>query len=179
MKIQITLLIIMTFCCTTVIAQDTIRLKNITKNPTSDRYKVVTDRAPQAVYVELGGELGNITVNYDSRFSKRLDGLGFRLGIGRSSNFRNFVINSEVNYLIGNNRKGRFFEIGLGHTFYSDYRSFYSEYNVRRSNQTIQFSIGYRSQPIQGGFLFRGGLCPIVIGGYESAAVYLGLGYNF
>ncbi len=164
--------------CSINYAQDTIRLKGITKNPNSDRYKIVTDRPPQAVYVELGGELGNITINYDKRFSRRLDGLGLRLGIGRSSNFGNFVINSEVNYLIGNNRKGRFFEFGLGHTFYSEYRSYYSEHN-KRSNQTLQFSLGYRSQPIQGGFFFRGGLCPIVIGGNESAAVYIGLGYNF
>ena len=188
MKIQITLLIIMTFCCTTVIAQDTIRLKNITKNPTSDRYKVVTDRAPQAIYVELGNEIPDLSVFYDRRFAKRVDGLGFRLGVGKSlDNYYNngASLNFGLNYLIGNNKKGRFLEVSISQTIYTNSKSetiydpFFGSMFSYYTPNIAQLSIGYRSQPTEGGFNFRGGISPLVINGFDNFTAYLSLGYNF
>ena len=56
---------------------DTIKLSQINKGP-----RIVTDRAPQAVYFQLGGSGPILSANYDRRFGKRLNGAGFTLGIG-------------------------------------------------------------------------------------------------
>ncbi len=92
-------------------AQDTISLKK-----EAQRNKIYTDRPPQAVFAELGGNAIVLSANYDRRFGKKTDGLGFRVGIGYS--FSNdpgfFSIPVGLNYLLG--KKSNFFEIGVGET---------------------------------------------------------------
>ena len=59
--------------------QDTIHLR---KQSLSDH--LVTDRPPHALFMELGGTGLALSMNYDTRFSKRVDGLGIRMGLGFS-----------------------------------------------------------------------------------------------
>lgn len=176
------LLLITIISCTTIFAQDTIRLKNITKNPKSDRFKIVTDRAPQAVFIELGGENGDLILNYDRRFGKRVDGFGFKLGLGKSIDYdAGVVFNTGINFLVGNNRKGRFLEVGATQLFYTNRVEYnYWNYSYKRQINSTQFFIGYRSQPTEGGFNFRAGLIPLIINGfYGEPSLYISFGYNF
>src|SRR4026207_1687902 len=76
---------------------DTVRLKNIQKNTAV----IVTDRPPQAVYIQIGGSAPLFSINYDRRFSKRVNGLGFAAGIGYygESGASLFSIPASINYL--------------------------------------------------------------------------------
>ncbi len=187
MKKLFTLLSITLFSSSIAIAQDTIFLKKARFNPKSERYKVVTDRAPQAVFLELGNEVPDVTVFYDRRFSKTVDGLGFKIGLGKSvEDYENGIsFSGGLNYLVGNNKKGRFLEMSLTQTIYtrpyqtSTNSSFSSYYFSRGTPNITQFSIGYRSQPLLGGFNFRGGISPIVLNGYDLFTAYFSLGLNF
>lgn len=182
MKKQFFLLLIATFACISLKAQDTIRLKEITKNPKSDRYKLVTDRPPQALFVELGGEYGDLVVNYDRRFSKRVDGFGFKVGVGKSiDHSSNFLFNTGMNYIVGNNRKGRFLEVSLTQSFYLGTETNITMFgNYTDPKNITQFSLGYRSQPTEGGFNFRGGIAPIIYqGSFDNITFYLSFGFNF
>jgi hypothetical protein len=77
---RITFLFFLTFTIASSIAQvDTIRLKN---NAGSGDRKIVTDRPPQAVYFGIGGSGPLFSVNYDRRFGRKLNGLGFTAGLG-------------------------------------------------------------------------------------------------
>ena len=100
------------FSTTTCYSQDTIHLR---KQPISDR--LVTDRAPQALYMELGGTGLVFSANYDTRFSKRVDGLGIRMGLGYSfTPHPSFItVPIALNYLLG--RNGNYFEVGAGVTY--------------------------------------------------------------
>lgn len=188
MKKALSLILFVSLAFVSLKAQDTIRLKGISKNPTSDRYKIVTDRPPQAVYIELGNELPDLSVFYDRRFAKTVDGLGFRVGIGKSlDNYYNngASFNFGLNYLIGNNKKGRFLEISASQTFYANpaketyYDPIFRIYERTFNYNLTQFSMGYRSQPIQGGFNFRGGISPLIFNGIDNFAAYLSFGINF
>lgn len=154
-------------------AQDTIKLSKAHLNPTSDRFKVVTDRAPQAVFLELGGPAVILSLNYDRRFEKRTDGFGFRAGFStfKVEDLGIGIFTFGVNHLAGNNKKGRFLETGIN----------YSLATARNATSAgfVSFTVGYRSQPVQGGFCFRGGLTPFFIENSLIAWPYLGFGYNF
>lgn len=159
-------------------AQDTVRLSRTRLDPKSDRYKVITDRAPQVAFAEILGPGLTISLNYDRRFKKQTDGFGFRVGITPilPSEVKGSIIILGVNHLVGNNKKGRFFESGLNFTNLS----------LGTTTSTSSFkgsffsaTIGYRSQPVQGGFCFRAGLNPIVVDEAIIPLPYLSLGYNF
>ena len=116
----------------------------------------------QNVFVELGGQGLLFTANYDSRFSKRRDGLGGRAGIGYISigGDNASTVPLSLNYLLGKGRQ--FFEIGLGATLLAtsgNDNSFL--FNENNSNIIGTMSFSYRLQPIDRGFSFRAGLTPI------------------
>lgn len=180
----ILILTVLTLCLSTGTGygQDTIHLK---RQALSER--LVTDRAPQAVFTELGGAGLLVSLNYDSRFTKRVDGLGFRVGIGYSfTNDPSFVtVPVALNYLLG--RKGNYFEIGAGVTYVTlssnNGNEFISIGNNDLNNKTSflfeTISFGYRRQPVNGGFNFRGGFTPLFVEGQSGIAPYISLGYNF
>jgi hypothetical protein len=169
-------------------SQDIIRLKDPKKT-----FK--TDREPQLVYVGLGGPGIGLSINYDRRFNKKVDGLGFNGGIGFSLSSGNDLsyrtIPLGINCLLGNVKKGRYFEVGVTQTILivGDYKStstFYNDYSLANTvltpNTTYNFTnfiIGYRSQPNDGGFNFRGGINPIIFKGETALGAYLSFGYNF
>lgn len=81
-----------------------------------------------------------------------------------------------INHLVGNNKKGRFFETGINFTNVS---AKYNYSNNRYDESLISLTLGYRSQPVNGGFCFRGGITPIFIEGIPIPYPYLSFGFNF
>lgn len=158
----------------TVQAQDTVYLKKEKKQ------KIITDRAPQAVFVELYGRGIIFSANYDRRFSKRLDGLGFSIGTGffKVDEFTFLTIPATLNYLIGG--RGKYFETGAGLTFANAGIDDYFN-DVKSSGSIIlgTMTFGYRSQPVKGGFNFRGGLNLFAGQGVFAPYPYISFGYGF
>jgi hypothetical protein len=138
------------------------------------------NKRAQNVFFELLGPGSVYSANYDTRFNKKQDGLGGRIGAsfyadGETSFFTTPIV---VNYLLGKN--GKYFEVGAGITYYtfkSDaYYTFFnnrgsSSYDVdgvsyykgaSRDNGVLgNLNFGYRYQPIDGGFSFRAGVSPV------------------
>jgi hypothetical protein len=167
------LTLVLTMALATGFAQrDTVRLKKMQQESS-----IITDRAPQAVYFQLGGSGPVFSVNYDRRFSKKVNGLGFAAGIGffGSSGEAIFSLPLSLNYLIGSN--SHFVELAGGATFLT---SSSGDLFEAGSGLTIgHVNVGYRYQPTKGGFFFRGGISPLFIGGAYGTSFYLGFGHNF
>ena len=147
------------------------------RSPTSAQ----NEKRAQNVFVELGGQGLLFTANYDSRFSKRMDGLGGRVGIGYISigGDNATTVPLSLNYLLGTGR--HFFEMGLGATLLAtsgNDNSFLFDENNSNVIGTMSFS--YRLQPVDQGFSFRAGLTPIFNKNF-FIPYYAGLslGYSF
>jgi len=139
------------------------------------------DKRAQNIFVELGGQGLLFTVNYDSRFSKKRDGIGGRAGIGYIAEGGDYAttVPLSLNYLLG---KGKhFFEMGLGATILTtggtDESFLFDENN---SNVIGTMSFSYRLQPVDRGFSFRAGLTPVFNKNF-FIPYYAGisLGYSF
>lgn len=136
---------------------------------------VPTALKAQSIYFELGGP-GLASVNYDTRFGKKEDGIGGRVGIGGFSIDGAGVVFVPlgVNYLLGKDNKN-YFEIGGGVT------------PVIGTGAAGDFSstfghllFGYRMQPAVGGFTFRAFVCPVFgEGGFIPYYGGLSFGYKF
>lgn len=170
------LLIILLFVFTgTITAQDTSSRSMATHEP--------GDRA-QSIYFELFGAGGTYSFNYDTRFQNTLNGLGGRVGMSYIAVDGNSVFSAPVmlNYLLG--KEGKYFEMGLGATVISFSSAESAEDNdvlfIDESSLFGTMVIGYRSQPVDGGFMFRGGLAPLFgQGNFIPYYPYLSLGYSF
>lgn len=166
------------FIVTALSAQkDTIRLRGMEK----ERKEIVTDREPQVIYFQFGGSAPIISVNYDRRFSKKVNGAGFTAGLGfwGASGVSIFSIPASVNYLFG--KTSSFIEVAAGATFITATTLDLFEEDTRESGSTVfyHFNLGYRYQPIRGGFFFRGGISPLVVPGGYFTSYYIGFGHNF
>lgn len=118
----------------------------------------------RGVYAEIWGNGLLYSLNYDQRFEKRLDGLGYKVGFSylaiEGTGFASFPFG--MNYLLGKN--GKYFELGLGGTYLIGF----DNSNTFRSGDDRNFGdgiignmvIGYRREPVDGGFLFRATLTP-------------------
>jgi hypothetical protein len=156
--------------------RDTIRLK---KTGEENRV-IVTDRSPQAVYFQLGGSAPILSVNYDRRFGKRLNGAGFSAGLGfwGGTGVAVFSIPASLNYLFG--RRSDFIEVAGGATFISSsLDDFFDDTKNTGTGMLYHFNAGYRHQPATGGFFFRGGISPLFFGKDYVTSYYIGFGYNF
>ncbi len=126
------------------------------------------------VFFELLGNGLTGSFNYDTRLAGRLGG---RIGIGYVGGSGTGVLTVPIlaNYLLGKN--GRYFEIGAGVTILSGNSSFASS-NISTTIGTMSFM--YRSQPEDGGFMWKIGITPIIAGGvFVPYWIGLGLGYSF
>ena len=150
---------------------DTVRLRGIGSKPA-----IVTDRAPQAVYFQVLGSGPILSVNYDRRFAKKVNGLGFAAGLGfwAESDVSIISFPVQLNYLFG--RETHFIEVAGGTTFVSAAESFFDS---NGSGFIHHLNIGYRHQPTRGGFFFRGGYSPLFFAGESVTSFYLGFGHNF
>lgn len=136
----------------------------------------------QGAFVELLGPGLTYSFNYDTRFQNTLNGLGGRAGISYLAVEGNSVLTVPlmINYLLG--KEGRYFEMGVGGT--------YMGFTANKDNEEILFidgsgvtgtmTFGYRSQPTNGGFMFRAGISPIFNkNNFIPYYGYLSLGYAF
>ena len=146
---------------------------------------VSAQKAAKSVYAEIGGP-GLASANFDMRFKKVENGLGFRVGIGGFSvnddydKFNLITVPVAINYLIGKDNKN-YFEIGAGATYVhtSDKGSGLSS-NSEFSTSFGHLHFGYRLQPAAGGFTFRAGITPIFnSNGFIPYYASLSFGYKF
>lgn len=165
-----------TFCAAQA---DTIRLRQFSKGTS-----IVTDRPPQAVYFQIGGSGPVLSANYDRRFSNRLNGFGFSVGVGywaetdAFGHLSIFSVPVSINYLIG--RKTHFLELAAGTTFVSGKSEDWFDDGTEKGSGFIHHAnLGYRHQPATGGFFFRGGFSPLFAEDVYTTSFYLGFGYNF
>jgi hypothetical protein len=135
----------------------------------------------RALFAELGGSGGFLSVNYDTRLTKSHKGWGIRAGIGAITdlNSTGLTVPVGLNYLAG--EKNHFFEMGLGATYFR-----FSEQN---QDSWFSFSklsfvaphvwMGYRYQPVDKRFVFRGGLNQYVASGLSGFIAYPFPGFSF
>jgi hypothetical protein len=144
-------------------------------------------QSAKSIYFELGGP-GLASFNFDTRFSKREDGIGGRIGFGGfslSSTFNNGSGSTDenatvlffplgVNYILGKNNKD-YFELGAGVTpvFASTTSS-----DDNFSSTFGHFLFGYRMQPKNGGFTFRAFINP-VFGEFGFIPYYGGVSFGY
>lgn len=117
----------------------------------------------QSIYFELGGP-GLASINFDTRFVAREDGIGGRIGVGGFSidNAGVVFIPVGVNYLLGKDGKN-YFELGGGVT------PVFGTGNLNEDNFSSTFGhllFGYRMQPGPGGFTFRAFISPVFGNGF-------------
>lgn len=117
-------------------------------------------QSAKAAYFELGGP-GLASFNFDTRFSKREDGIGGRIGFGGFSigDAGAVFIPVGLNYLFGKDGKN-YFEIGGGVTPVITYDNFNNNDDVFTTTFG-HLNFGYRLQPKDGGFFFRAAINPI------------------
>lgn len=175
---------LLVFCFSAFAQRDSITLKKAAVPEDSVSLKqngyTVTDRPPQAIYAELFGKAIIFSVNYDRRFSKRTDGLGFMVGLGyvESDGASLFSLPFSLNYLLG--KKGKFLELGAGATYLSGSATDISNISSSGSSFIGNLTIGYRSQPEHGGFMFRAGITPFFFkNNFLPYYPYVSFGYNF
>ena len=129
----------------------------------------------KVVYAELGGP-GLLSINYDMRFGKKADGFGFRAGFGGWSikESKLILLPLGVNYITSKNERD-FFEVGAGTTIVSNS----AEGNEGPFKSSFGFlSIGYRKQPIDGGYFFKAALVPVFGKGFFWP-YYAGVGFGY
>lgn len=169
---SIACLVMVLFVLTAFAQQDTVRLREISKQ----QHFIVTDRPPQAVYFQLGGSGPLLSVIYDRRLRNRVNGIGFGAGLGfwAESGATIFSVPLQLNYLFG--RSSHFIELGAGTTYVTDSEDLFDE---SASGFIHHINLGYRYQPTKGGFFFRGGFSPLFFGSEYATSFYLGFGHNF
>ena len=118
-------------------------------------------QSAKSVFFELGGP-GLASFNFDTRFSKREDGFGGRIGFGGFSiksdgdNAGVIFIPIGLNYLLGRDNRN-YFELGAGVT-----PVFASDGGDGNFSSTFgHLNFGYRLQPQDGGFTFRAFITPV------------------
>ena len=169
------LFFILFFCCfKNSIGQTSINSQG--NEPTSS---AVTERPPQAVYVQGGGAGFFISANYDRRFGKQLNGAGFGVGIGHFSgggaSATTFPLS--LNYLIG--KRSHFVELAGGVTYTSG-RLDFADIDVSGNFFFYHLNAGYRYQHPTSGFFLRAGISPLFFtDSRDMTSYFLGLGYSF
>ena len=139
-----------------------------------------TVTAPDALYGEFLGQSYLFSFNYDRMlFNTTPHNIALRAGLGVWSNISfsstdnesGVVIPLNASYVYGSNHK---FELGLGFTIAPNVTLHDGTNHI--NDLTITGIIGYRYQPIDGGFLFRGGMVPVL--GDEGIIESFGLSFG-
>ena len=117
-----------------------------------------------SIYLELLGSGGIYSINYDRLFTPNIGG---RIGFSYLSTEQDFIIPEltmyifplSFNYFVGNGSSK--LEFGAGMTFIT---GDYDWLGSKGSGSVVvaNLNIGYRYQPVDGGFLFRIGFTPVV-----------------
>lgn len=126
--------------------------------------KMGTSASASQLYFEAGGSAVIYSLNFDSRFAKQENGLGFRIGVGGAGadGTGYFAVPAQINYLLGEN--GKYLELGAGATYVNvngDDFLFDDE-----SSFAGNVVIGFRSQPFaKKGLTWRIAFTPFIGGG--------------
>ena len=170
------------------------KINSIFKNPIPD-----FSGRQQGVFLELLGNAGLYSFNYDTRIKKgKRDGWGVRIGfsylsIKDSSSFgtltaSTFALPVDINYLVGRRRSA--LELGAGATFvssrykgtkynYNELEFYGSEaFNITPNGLFGYINLGYRYRSIANGLLFRITFTPIIVPEFLPG-IGLSLGYSF
>lgn len=140
-------------------------------------------QAPQ-LYAELGGP-SVAGINFDTRFSKKENGIGGRLGIG------GFAIDGDgllfipvgINYLVGKPDSKNFLELGLNLTYVSATSGGEEADTENNLADTWgSFTFGYRYQSKEPGVTFRVSVNPFFA--FKNAVFWpfyggISVGYKF
>jgi hypothetical protein len=143
----------------------------------------------KSVFLEVGGNGGLGSVNFDSRFNKTEKGLGYRAGFGfipptysfADSRPSIWTIPVGLNYLIGGHR--HYLETGLGITYYFFKGTTSDVWGIHENDKGNGFvfipSAGYRYAP--DGKAFQGRLFVSPLINSAGASFYWGFsgGYKF
>lgn len=128
------------------------------------------------IYLEAGGSAFVYSLNYDARFGKFENGLGWRLGIGGATIEGDGYISipAQVNYLVGS--KGQYLEVGAG----VSYISIPDFFDSRNSNVFGSLTLGFRKQPFgQQGLTWRVAFTPFIGNGGILPYAGASLGFRF
>ncbi|GAB2616862.1 hypothetical protein GCM10027035_11530 [Emticicia sediminis] len=128
-----------------------------------------SQKRASAIYGEILGQTSLFSVNFDSRFNKSADGLGFRVGYGVSTAYackycdfivlKGNIIPISINYLLG--KKKHHIELGTGITASIAKKSLSNvpilglgigDYTPTKNYGT--FTLGYRYQEISNSIVF-------------------------
>ena len=165
--------IILTICFIFVFTLYAIAQKPIKQNPNKND-DVYADSTENVTYSTKSNELikplqlidGQIlgpglflSVNYDTRLKPINNGLGLRVGLGFAFGV---TIPFSINYLIGNNNKRSFLELGAGFSFYIPSKQGWDVYD--KFTTLPNTYIMYRYQALKSPNTFRIGLTQIIMG---------------
>ncbi len=125
--------------------------------------KMGTSASASQIYLEVGGSGVIYSLNFDSRFGKKENGLGFRVGAGGAGGGGTgyFAVPVQVNYLLGEN--GKYLELGAGGTFFHVTGD--DDFFFDNSASTVygNLVVGFRSQPFaKKGITWRVAFTPFV-----------------
>ena len=143
----------------------------------------------RSLFLEVGGNGGLGSVNFDSRFNKTEKGLGYRVGFGfipptysfADSRPSIWTVPVGLNYLIGGQR--HYLETGLGITYYFFKGTTSGVWGIHENDKGNGFvfipSAGYRYAP--DGKAFQGRLFASPLINSAGASFYWGfsVGYKF
>ena len=151
------------------------------------------------IFVEGFGANLLVGVNYDMRLNKgRMDGLGFRAGIGggalsgtdsygEPAHFGLITMPLELNYLIGKKRSSLLTGVGI----LPIYASVQGNGTIKATGEKAfidangfgfggYLSLGYRFQPLRNGFMFQINWNPLITkAGFSPKWFGVSLGYGF
>jgi len=160
-------------------------LITVTQSLSAQEERIVANRL---FYAEFGGPGVVMSVNYDACFDSNTRlGFGYRLGIGygferfedtlvdflKMDDFFSFIKGINVtrtfytlpvglNYIVGKPHRASTFEIGGGVTLLSRKVSLYN-YELEKPGRMLgHLSFMYRLAPVNGGFMLRIGITPII-----------------
>ena len=131
------------------------------------------------VYFELLGP-GIASFNYDTRFTKKQNGWGGRIGIGGFGDRQESILTIPlgINYITSGDDK-HYFEVGINHTFVNANAPIFDFGDISSKNFTT-LNFGYRRQPLKNGFVFRAALNPIIVDGAFNPFYFgISFGYKF
>lgn len=157
---------------------ETVYLDHHASNAVIERQGLKTERSTKAamnIFSEFGGASNaTFSINFDSRFGSRVNGLGGRAGLGFMTFGETPIISApiQLNYLFGS--RNHYFELGAGATFLVA--------PLEGASVFATLTTGYRYQPTRGGVIFMAGLTPsfMFIDGFSCIPIpYLGIGYSF